>query len=204
MTGNTTVTLGVVEEEDTIEGDKADVSTSTNFVYSASLNSDPAINHETDGEWWRASCIAEFNIFLSRKSWKSVPKSKASDQKLIGTKLVFKKKNEVNGTTRFKTRVVTKGYMQIPGVDYTEKFSPVATNAAIMIVVALILYFWDSHGWRAMGLDTEAAFLEGKLEIPMYLTIPRIMVTLGFISEEDCEQYALSSAKECTGMSMRL
>ena len=54
--------------------------------------------------------------------------------------------------------------MQIPGVDYTEKFSPVATNAAIMIVVSLILYFRDSHGWRAMGLDVEAEFLEGKLD----------------------------------------
>ena len=115
----------VVEEEDEIEGDKADVSSSTNFVYSASLNSDPgepkdefdAINHKTDGGWWRASCISEFNNFPSRKSWKFVSKSKAGDPKLIGTKLVFKKKDEVDGTTRSKTRVVTKGYMQIPGVD---------------------------------------------------------------------------------------
>ena len=40
------------------------------------------------------------------------------DRKLIGTKVVFKKKDEVDGTIRFKTRIVTLGYMQIPGVDY--------------------------------------------------------------------------------------
>ena len=128
-----------------------------------------------------------------------MPKSKAGDRKLIGTKLVFKKKDKVDGTTRFKTRVVTKGYMQIPGVDFTEKFSPVATNAAILLVVALILFFWDSHGWRAMGFDVEAAFLEGKLEIPMYLTIPKIMVTLGFISQEDYEKSCIELGKGMYG-----
>ena len=39
-----------------------------------------------------------------------------------------------------------------------------------------------------MGFDVEAAFLEGKLEFPMYLTIPKIMVTLGFVSQEDYEK----------------
>ena len=50
-----------------------------------------------------------------------------------------------------------------------------------------------------MGLDTEAAFLEGKLEIPMYLTIPRIMVTLGFILEEDYEQCCIELGKGMYG-----
>jgi len=210
VTGDTSVQPVIVEENDEIEGDTEspnDISSSTNLVYSVSLNSDPgepkdefeAINHDIDGEWWKASCISEFNNFLSRGSWKFVPKSKVGDRKLIGTKLVFKKKDEVDGTVRFKTRVVTKGYMQIPGVDYTEKFSPVATNAAILVVVALILYYWDSHGWRAMGLDVEAAFLEGKLKVPMYLVIPKIMVILGFISQEDYEKSCIELGKGMYG-----
>ena len=209
VTGDTTVTPVVVEDEDEIVGDKADVSSanSANFVFTASLNSDPgepkdpyeAINHEIDGEWWRASAIAEFNNFLSRNSWKFVPKNKAGNRKLIGTKMVFKKKEEADGTIRYKSRCVTKGYMQIPGVDFTEKFSPVATNAAILLVVALILFYWDSHGWRAMGLDVEAAFLEGKLAIPMYILIPKIMVTLGFISEEDYEKSCIELGKGMYG-----
>ena len=208
VTGDTTVTPVVVEQEDEIEGDEEISSAnSANFVYSTSLNSDPgepqdayeAIHHEIDGEWWRASAIAEFNNFLSRNSWKFVPKTKAGSRKLIGTKMVFKKKEEADGTIRFKSRCVTKGYMQIPGVDFTEKFSPVATNAAGLLVIALILFFWDSHGWRAMGLDVEAAFLEGKLAIPMYLLIPKIMVTLGFISEEDYEKSCIELGKGMYG-----
>ena len=62
-----------------------------------------------------------------------------------------------------------KGYMQIPCVNYTEECSPVATDTSIRIVIALILFFWDSEGWRARGLDVEAAFLEGKLQKKYYL-----------------------------------
>ena len=49
-------------------------------------------------------------------------------------------------------------------MDFTEKFSPVATDTSIRIVIALILFFWDSHGLRARGLDIEAAFLQGLLQ----------------------------------------
>ena len=91
------------------------------------------------------------------------------NRKLIKTKMVFKKKNETDGSTRYKARCVSKGYMQIPGVDYTEKFSPDATDASIRIVIALILFFWDSIGWRARGMDVEAAFFEGKLQKKYYL-----------------------------------
>jgi len=69
--------------------------------------------------------------------------------------------------------------MQIPGVDFTEKFSPVATDTSIRIVIALILYFWDSHGWRAKGIDIEAAFFEGDLNKKYYLDPPNILVELG-------------------------
>ena len=59
--------------------------------------------------------------------------------------------------------IVSNGYIQIPGVDFTEKFSSVATDTSIRIVITLILFFWDSHGWKARGLDNKAAFLEGLL-----------------------------------------
>ena len=86
-------------------------------------------------DWWIPACIAEMNNFLNRKSWKFVPREEVSkiNRKLIKTKMIFKKKSEADGKTRYKARCVSKGYMQIPGVDYTEKFSPVATDASIRI-----------------------------------------------------------------------
>ena len=144
-----------------------------NFIFNTSINSDPgepksifeALNG-SDKKWWKLSGIAEVNNFLSRGAWKFVLKSSVPDRKLIGTKVVFKKKDEADRTIRFKTRIVTLGYMQIPGVDYTEKFNPVACDTSIRIVFALILFYYDSHGWRAQSMDVEAAFLEGKMNQP--------------------------------------
>ena len=100
-------------------------------------------------------------------------------------------KEEADWTLRYKTQIVTWGYMQIPGVDYTEKFSPVATDSSIRIVFALTLYWWDSKGWRNMGLDVEAAFLEGKPDEPMFLKCPKILAALGFLTLKQIEEYCI-------------
>jgi len=137
-----------------------------NFIFNTSINSDPgepktifeALNGD-DKKWWKLSGIAEVNNFLSRGAWKFALKSSVPDRKLVGTKEVFKKKDEVDGTVRFKTRIVT-----------------LACDTSIRIVLALVLFYYDSHGWRAQSMDAEASFLEGKLEQPMYLKIPDILV----------------------------
>ena len=89
--------------------------------------------------------------------------------------------------------------MQTLGVDFTKKFSPVAKNAAILLAVALMLFCWDLHGWRVMGLDFEAALLDGNLLILTRALIPKIMVTLGFISEEHYEKSCIELVKVMCG-----
>ena len=36
-----------------------------------------------------------------------------------------------------------KGYVQIPGLDFTDSFAPVATDASMHVIFALSLYKWD-------------------------------------------------------------
>ena len=141
-------------------------------------------------ELWRQSAIAEINNFLKRGSWKFIQKDKVLKQgrKPIATKWVFKIKNESNHTKRYKSRVVTKGYMQIPGVDYTEKFSPVATASSLRIGLALTLHNDnEEEPWVCELVDVEAAFLEGKLKKSTYINIPQGMVELGFMTQTEFE-----------------
>ena len=42
-----------------------------------------------------------------------------------------------------------------------------------------------------MGLDVEAAFLEGKLDEPMYLKCPKLLAALGFLTWEQIEEYCI-------------
>ena len=71
--------------------------------------------------------------------------------------------------------------MQIPGVDYTEKFSPVAQPTSVRTVLAIVLWMY----WRCELIDIEAAFLEGRLKQKAYIELPPGIVELGMMSQED-------------------
>jgi hypothetical protein len=140
-----------------------------------------------DADLWKQSAIAEINNFLKRGSWKFVKKSDVLKQgrKPIGTKWVFKIKHESDNSLRYKSRVVTKGYQQIPGVDYTEKFSPVATASSLRTGLGLTLY---NDNWISELVDVEAAFLEGKLKTSTYIDLPKGMVELGFLTPQEFQE----------------
>ena len=169
-------------------------------IYNLELSNDPdtpktireALSGR-DSELWTKSGIAEVNNFLKRGSWKFVKKEdiKKEGRKIIGTKWVFKIKNEPNGDLRYKSRIVTKGYMQIPGVDYTERFSPVAQATSLRTGLAITLYKTE-EGWICELVDVEAAFLEGKLTNTTYIDLPPgIDKELGFMTEKQYKELCI-------------
>jgi hypothetical protein len=55
-----------------------------------------------------------------------------------------------------------QGIMQIPGVDYTESFAPVASDSGIRIVIGIFLFFlhmFPQDEWVLETFDVEVAFL---------------------------------------------
>jgi hypothetical protein len=162
-------------------------------AFSAVLTSDPGepktfrkAMDGTEGAKWKPSAKSEIMNFLSRKAWRKYPRKKLKGRKPIPTKWVFKKKNEQDGTIRYKSRVVLKGYVMIPGVDYTESFSPVATDTTVRVTISMTLYR-AADGWIDEMIDIEAAFLNADLDsdTPIYAEWPEGMVELGFITEEE-------------------
>ena len=115
------------------------------FLFNTAINSDPGtpkIREALDGpqrQWWTPAVIAEINNFLKRGAWRFVDKSMVMQEgrKIIPCIWVLKVKDEIDGTKRFKARLVSCGYVQIPGVDYTEKFSPVATDTSLKILIGI-------------------------------------------------------------------
>jgi len=73
---------------------------------------------------WKESMKSEVINFISRGSWKMVNKSKPRNMKktIVPSKWVFKKNLEQDSSIRFKSRIVSKGYMQVYGIDYKESF----------------------------------------------------------------------------------
>jgi hypothetical protein len=83
------------------------------------------------------------------------------DKKAIGCKWVYKVKHNADGfVSRYKTRLVTKGYAQSYGMDYEETYSPVAK----MIIVRAMIVMAATKGWSLHQIDVKNVFLHGNLQ----------------------------------------
>ena len=64
--------------------------------------------------------------------------------------------------------MVACGYSQVPGVDFTEKFSPVVNDVTFRMVLVLMML----NCYKCKLIDVETAFLEGNLEEEIFMDIP--------------------------------
>ena len=83
----------------------------------------------------------EMESLEKNKTWVLIDKPK--QQKLVGCKWIFKRKEGVSGVenTRYKARLVTKGYTHKDGVDYKEIYSHVVRHTSIRVLLALVVQF---------------------------------------------------------------
>jgi hypothetical protein len=91
------------------------------------------------------------------------------DKKIIGCKWVYKVKHNANGfVSKYKARLVTKGYAQTYGVDYEETYSPVAKMTTIRAIIAMAIV----KGWSLHQMDVKNVFLHGHLHEEVYMEQP--------------------------------
>ena len=117
---------------------------------------------ENERERWRIAIRKEIRSMIERGEWRKTDRKKIpNNRRLIGNKWVFKIKRD--GTNR--ARLVALGYSQIPGVDYTDNFAPVAHDVSFRIALArMIVEKLDS-----LVMDVETAFLYGDIEEEFFL-----------------------------------
>ena len=64
--------------------------------------------------------------------------------------------------------MLAKGYTQTYGIDYQEKFAPVAKINTIYVLLSLA----TNLNWPLQQLDVKNAFLNGELEEEVYMDLP--------------------------------
>ena len=82
-------------------------------------------------------------------------------------------------------RLVALGYSQIPGVDYTDNFSPVAHDVTFRIALARIMV----ERLDSLVMDVETAFLYGEIDEEIFIKSPGGMEEIdpGSSSEDCCQ-----------------
>ena len=131
---------------------------------------------------WQMAIRKEIKSMIERGVWRKVDrKNIPNNRRLIGNKWVFKIKKD--GT--YRARLVALGYSQIPGVDYTDNFAPVAHDVSFRIALARMMV----EKLDSLVMDVETAFLYGDIEEEIFMKSPIGMEEIDpGSSPEDCYQ----------------
>ncbi|CAM9741691.1 unnamed protein product, partial [Phaeothamnion confervicola] len=118
---------------------------------------------------WQAACDAEIASLSEHRvfSWVVRPK----DRKTLKSRWVFTaKRNTAGEIVKYKGRVVVKGSLQTPGVDFDtlSLSAPVANINKFRCVIALAA----ARGWRLHQMDVETAYLNALLKEELYMEAP--------------------------------
>jgi hypothetical protein len=98
--------------------------------------------------------------------WSLVERTK---QNVVRTRWVFRiKQDEYGVVTRNKTRLVTKGYSQVEGLDFEEAFAPVVRLESICILLAYATH----NDFNLCQMDVKSAFLNWPIKEEVYVEQP--------------------------------
>ena len=155
------------EDEDT--NVVADISDKT---FSVSANDSAASLKEVrkSDEWpeWEKVIKAELAQLQKMGTWKLVRKPVTTIP--ITNKWVFaKKRNKQGQLTKYKARLVARGYAQCPSYDYIETHSPVVCLETIRLILAIAAI----KGLVIQQMDVKGAYLNGILEETIYMQQPK-------------------------------
>jgi hypothetical protein len=90
-------------------------------------------------------------------------------KRALDTKWVYKLKKNANGSLdKYKGRIVAKGFLQRPGIDYTETFAPGTQLSSLRVLLVLAA----AHNLNLTHIDVKTAFLNSYLNEEIYIKLP--------------------------------
>ncbi|MCO5601449.1 hypothetical protein L7F22_055572 [Adiantum nelumboides] len=116
---------------------------------------------------WHQAMNSKYQSLMANGTWQLVPAP--PNRKLVTCKWLLRKKFHADGSvSRYKARLVARGFTQIPGMDYSETFSPVLRITSFEVLIAIAALF----GFLLHQMDVRTAFLNGDLQEEIYMSQP--------------------------------
>lgn len=116
---------------------------------------------------WLQAMDEEIKEIEKNQTWNLV--DLPIDKTPNGVKWVYKTKvNKKGMIEKFKERLVAKGFVQQPYIDYGETCTPIARLDTIRAILALVAH----NKWLVYQMDVESTLQNGILEEEVYVNRP--------------------------------
>lgn len=123
---------------------------------------------------WVEAMDQELQTLEKNQTWNLTSLSK--EKKAIDSKWVYKVEfKPIREVDRFKDCLVTNKYNQVEGVDYKDRFSPVAKIHVFIAITTVKV-------WLIFQLDVNNAFLYRFLDEEVYMTPPQRHSKTSFVA----------------------
>jgi len=161
-----------IEEEEQENERNEETSDECNNIENDEPNTYKEAIEGSESTAWLDAMREELDAHARNSTWSEVKRTNGMN--VIGTKWIFKKKNNnKGGVERYKARVVAKGFTQKHGVDYQETFAPVMKIKSLRIIIALSA---TTNTKRKLAqLDIKTAFLNASVSEDIYVQAPQGM-----------------------------
>ena len=144
---------------------------------------------------WKEAISAELNSLKKNDTYRYVelPRGK----KALKNKWVFKVKTKLDGSKKYKARLVIKGFLQKEGVDYSETFAPVVKYKSLRLLLGIA----NQRNMEVHQMDVTTAFLYGDLDEEIYMAPPEGIIVekenTGKVWKLERSLYGLKQAPRC-------
>ena len=137
-------------------------------------------------DYWIPSIAQELKSLEELNTWDIV--KKPTNAKLVSTKWVFRKKINPDGTIRYKSRLVARGFDQTHGVDWYRSYAPTLSLGSLRIFLANA----SKQKLKVRSLDIKAAYLYGQVDADIYMKIPE-----GYMPQNTKEECIMRDKDSC-------
>lgn len=125
------------------------------------------LKNTDDRSKWEQAIQEEINSLLINNTWSLV--TKPDNKNIVDCKWVFTLKNDEFGNpSKYKARLVARGFSQEYLKDYDETFAPVARISSLRFIIA----FSNQYNLLLHHMDVKTAFLNGELKEEIFMKIP--------------------------------
>ena len=122
-----------------------------------------------NGPWsvqWLAAHEKERQGIADSGTWRVLPQGYKG--RFTGSGWAYRVSIGPDGLLKFRSRIVGRGYSQVPGLDYFGSFSPTVSVETLLIIIHIAA----AEDMEMRNLDVSNAYLESPMDTDLVMLLP--------------------------------